>query len=135
MQQKQENTALVWFRNNVRVRDNIALHKATQHHKKVIAVFFFDPKLFSTDVFGFQKTAKFRANFLIETVKDLEKNLAKLNISLLTYFDSPEIKIQKLCFLQFFEKKLKNTVLFYLRYMLLKCLLKTHFQCVLKYLL
>lgn len=97
MQQKQENTALVWFRNNLRVRDNIALHKATQNHKKVIAVFLFDPKLFSTDVFGFQKTAKFRANFLIETVRDLEKNLANLNISLLTYFDSPEIKIQKLC--------------------------------------
>ena len=97
MQQKQKNTGLVWFRNNLRVNDNISLYKATQNHNKVIAVFFFDPKLFEKDTFGFQKTEKFRAKFLIETVKDLQKNLADLNITLLTYFDNPENRIHKLC--------------------------------------
>ncbi|MCL4163680.1 UNVERIFIED_CONTAM: hypothetical protein GTU68_064699 [Idotea baltica] len=97
MQQKQESTGLVWFRNNLRVNDNSSLYKATQQHKKVIAVFFFDPKWFEKDKFEFRKTEKFRAKFLIETVKDLEQNLADLNIILLTYFDSPENRIHKLC--------------------------------------
>ena len=97
MQQKQKDTGLVWFRNNLRVNDNISLFKATQNHNKVIAVFFFDPKLFEKDKFGFRKTEKFRAKFLIETVKDLKQNLADLNITLLTYFDNPENRIYKLC--------------------------------------
>ena len=96
MQQKQKDTGLVWFRNNLRVNDNISLFKATQNHNKVIAVFFFDPKLFEKDKFGFRKTEKYRAKFLIETVKDLKQNLADLNITLLTYFDNPENRIYKL---------------------------------------
>ena len=97
MQKKQENTGLIWFRNNLRVQDNASLKKATENHSNVIAVYFFDPKLFKIDAFGFQKTAKFRAKFLIETVNTLKKNLSDLNITLLTYFESPENKIHKIC--------------------------------------
>ncbi|MFT7442374.1 MAG: deoxyribodipyrimidine photo-lyase, partial [Maribacter sp.] len=97
MQEKQNNTGLIWFRNNLRTLDNIALKNAVEKHEKVIAVYFFDPKLFKEDAFGFQKTAKFRAKFLIETITDLKKNLAALNITLLTYFDAPENKISFLC--------------------------------------
>lgn len=97
MQKKQENTGLIWFRNNLRVIDNDSLKKATENHPKVIAVFFFDTKLFKTDEFGFQKTAKYRAKFLIETVTTLKKNLSDLHITLLTYFESPEDRIHKIC--------------------------------------
>ncbi|WP_299056523.1 DASH family cryptochrome [uncultured Polaribacter sp.] len=97
MQQQQGQNGLVWFRNNLRVNDNASLKKATENHQKVIAVYFFDPKLFKTDAFGFQKTAKFRAKFLIETIADLKKNLADLNITLFTYFESPEDKIAEIC--------------------------------------
>ncbi len=38
MQQQQIKTALVWFRNNLRVDDNISLKKATDENQKVIAV-------------------------------------------------------------------------------------------------
>ena len=48
--------------------------KAADNIKKVIAVYFFDPKLFQMDKFGFQKTAKYRAKFLLETIIDLRKN-------------------------------------------------------------
>ena len=97
MQKKQENTGVIWFRNNLRVADNGSLKKATDKHEKVIAVFFFNPKLFTRDEFGFQKTAKYRAKFLIETVTTLRKNLSDLNITLLTYFESPEDRIHKIC--------------------------------------
>lgn len=97
MQQKQENTGLVWFRNNLRVNDNTSLLKASKNNTKVIAVYFFDPKLFEIDGFGFKKTEKYRAKFLIETVTQLQKNLSELNITLLTYFDAPENKLHKIC--------------------------------------
>ena len=93
MQEKQNNTGLIWFRNNLRTQDNSSLKKAIDNHKKVIAIFFFDPKNFKKEIFGFKKTEKFRAKFLIETITDLQETLAKLNITLLTYFDAPENKI------------------------------------------
>ena len=97
MQQQQKKVGLVWFRNNLRTRDNISLQKAITENESVIAVYFFDPKYFKEDKFGFQKTAKFRAKFLLETITDLQQNLARLNITLLTYFDAPELKLQILC--------------------------------------
>ena len=97
MQQQQIKTALVWFRNNLRVDDNISLKKATDENQKVIAVYYFDPKYYDNDEFGFQKTAKFRAQFLIQTVVNLKEKLAALNITLLTYFDAPKNKIKSLC--------------------------------------
>ena len=97
MQKKQKETGLVWFRNNLRINDNTSLHKATQSHKKMIAVYFFDPKHFSLDRFGFQKTDKYRAKFLHETVTNLQRNLKDLNITLLTYFENPENKMVSLC--------------------------------------
>jgi deoxyribodipyrimidine photo-lyase len=97
MQEKQNNTGLIWFRNNLRIRDNASLEKAVENCNKIIAVYCFDPKLFELDKFSFQKTAKFRAKFLIETIKELKKNLSDLNITLLTYFESPENKIHQIC--------------------------------------
>ena len=44
MQEKQNKTGLVWFRNNLRTQDNVSLKKAIENHSKVIAVYFFDPK-------------------------------------------------------------------------------------------
>ena len=97
MQKKQKETGLVWFRNNLRINDNCSLYRAIQSDKKIIAVYFFDPKQFSKDRFGFQKTEKFRAKFLHETVTNLQQNLKDLNITLLTYFEHPENKMRKLC--------------------------------------
>jgi deoxyribodipyrimidine photo-lyase len=97
MQQQQIKKALVWFRNNLRVNDNISLKKAIDENQHTIAVYFFDPKYFEKDNFGFKKTEKFRAQFLIETITNLKQNLANLNITLLTYFDAPENKIPELC--------------------------------------
>ena len=79
MQKKQNNTGLIWFRNNLRTEDNASLKKAVENCNKVIAVYCFDPKLFRIDEFGFQKTAKFRAQFLIETIADLKQNLANFS--------------------------------------------------------
>ncbi len=97
MPQKQNTTGLVWFRNNLRVRDNTALYQAVKKHSKVIAMYCFNPKHFEIGAFGFKKTEKYRALFLIESVQNLKENLAKQNITLLTYFQSPENILYKVC--------------------------------------
>lgn len=70
---------LIWFRNDLRVHDNESLNDALKG-ELVIAIYCFDPIYFELDEFGFKRTEKFRAKFLIETLYQLEINLKKLNI-------------------------------------------------------
>lgn len=96
MQEKQNNIALVWFRNDLRVLDNIVLQEAINNHSHVIACYCFNPTHFKTSKFGFKKTEKFRSQFLIETVQDLKSNLNALNIELFVFQETPEISIKRL---------------------------------------
>ncbi|MDY2588035.1 DASH family cryptochrome [Winogradskyella aquimaris] len=95
--QKTEITNLVWFRNDLRTNDNMVLYEATKHNAKVIGVYCFDPKQFKVDTYGFKKTEKFRAKFLIETVENLKSQLRNLNIELLIYDEHPETVIPEIC--------------------------------------
>jgi len=88
--QKKQDTSLVWFRNDLRIHDNISLANAIESNNRVIALYCFDPRHFEVDQFGFKKTEKYRAKFLIETVTDLKNNLAQLNIPLFVYTIKPE---------------------------------------------
>ena len=94
MQKKQKG--LVWFRNDLRVHDNESLTNAIDENDTVIAVYCFDPRHFEQTGFGFKKTEKFRAKFLIESVTALKQNLEKLNIPLLVYHQKPEDCIPKI---------------------------------------
>jgi len=96
MQKKQNNIALVWFRNDLRVQDNTVLNTAIHNHESVIAYYSFDPRHFETSEFGFKKTEKFRAQFLIETILDLKANLKTLHIELFVTTTPPEVEIPKL---------------------------------------
>ena len=84
------STGLIWFENNLRVKDNKALFEACEKHEQVIAVYCFDPRKFKKTKYGFPKTGKFRAKFLIESIKNLQENLNQLNISLLIFLQKPE---------------------------------------------
>lgn len=95
--QKTEITNLVWFRNDLRTADNAVLHEATKGNARVIGVYCFDPRQFEVDTFGFKKTEKFRAKFLIESVKNLKSQLSDLNIDLLVYHKLPETAIPEIC--------------------------------------
>jgi len=88
--------SLVWFRNDLRVNDNISLYNALKKSSNIIGVYCFDQRHFEVIKYGFKKTEKFRAQFLIETVRELQDNLAKKNISLLVYIDNPENIIPKI---------------------------------------
>ena len=94
MQKKQKG--LVWFRNDLRVHDNESLTNAISENNTVLAVYCFDPRHFEKTGFRFKKTEKFRAKFLIESVKELKQNLEKLNIPLLVHHQKLEDVIPKI---------------------------------------
>ena len=87
---------LIWFKNDLRVQDNNSLFQACKNSGKVIGVYFLDPAQFEMTKYGFKKTEKYRAKFLLETLRDLKNNLATKNISLLIFHDVPENVFPKL---------------------------------------
>lgn len=88
-------TALHWFRNDLRVEDNTALTAACKS-ERVLGIYCFDPRFFEEDKYGFPRTGKLRAQFLLQTVSDLKDKLRELNIPLFIFFDRPETRIPEL---------------------------------------
>jgi deoxyribodipyrimidine photo-lyase len=87
---------LVWFRNDLRVHDNTSLFEACKKGGKVLAVYCLDPRHFAETKYGFKKTEKFRAQFLLETVFELYHSLKEKNIPLFVFYEKPEVIIPKL---------------------------------------
>ena len=79
------------------MQDNTSLAKALDAGLPVIGVVCFDPDLYSGTQFGFKKIEPFRAQFMIESVRDLQQNLAKLNVPLVIRFDTPANVLSELC--------------------------------------
>ncbi len=65
------STALVWHRNDLRVRDHEALHYAARQHDRVVPVYCLDPRRFGTGMFDLPKTGAIRVRFLLESLADL----------------------------------------------------------------
>ncbi|RZR94986.1 hypothetical protein BHM03_00023761 [Ensete ventricosum] len=83
--------AIMWFRNDLRLMDNEALVRAWAASQSVLPVYCVDPRNFgATHYFGFPKTGALRAQFLIECLEDLQKNLMKRGLNLLVRFGKPE---------------------------------------------
>ena len=91
--QKIKETALIWFRNDLRISDHYGLFHATENYEKVIGYYSFDPNHFAETPWGFKKTESFRANFLIESILQLQHDLADKNISLIIEHKDPSIGI------------------------------------------
>ena len=96
MQTKQNKIGLVWFRNDLRIQDNAVLQKAIRDNDMVIGCYCFDPRHYETTPYGFKKTEKFRAQFIIESVQELRHNLKSLNIELFVFLDYPEVTLNEL---------------------------------------
>jgi len=84
---------LVWFKTDLRLHDNETLVHAIAHSDEIVPVYCIDPRQFETTAFGFQKTGKFRAQFLLESLADLDKNLRKLGAGLLVVKGTPEVAL------------------------------------------
>jgi len=84
-----ERTILVWFRNDLRIRDNEILLEAIRKADKVLPVYCFDPYYFKKNVSGNPKTGNLRARFLLESVADLRKNLKLIGGDLIVRIGNP----------------------------------------------
>ena len=67
----------------MRIEDNISLSKAINNSDNIFGFINIDPKNFLLTKYGFKKTEKYRAKFLLETISDLKSQLDTLNISLI----------------------------------------------------
>jgi deoxyribodipyrimidine photo-lyase len=88
--------ALVWFKTDLRIEDNETLVKAIAQSEKVIPVYCFDDSHFETSSYGFKKTGSFRAQFLLESLEDLDTKLRTLGSGLRIVLGKPEVEIPKL---------------------------------------
>jgi len=84
------STAVVWHRNDLRIRDHEALSYAADHHDRVVPVYCFDPRHFATTMFDLPKTGPVRARFLRESVADLRASLEDLGAGLVVRHGKPE---------------------------------------------
>jgi len=84
-----EKTILVWFRNDLRIRDNEILLEAVRKADKVLPVYCFDPFYFRKNASGNSKTGSLRARFLLESVADLRKNLRNIGGELIIRIGNP----------------------------------------------
>ena len=81
---------LIWYRNDLRVRDHEPLVKALRSGAEVVPVYCFDPRQFGTTSYGFPKTGTFRAQFLLESLADLRQSLQSLGSDLIVRRGKPE---------------------------------------------
>lgn len=100
---------LIWYRNDLRVHDRLALDEAVQQQADLIPVYCFDDRNFGETSFGFPKTGNYRAQFLIESVADLRSSLQKLGSNLVVRRGLPEeiipaiaeqLKVDRVCYSQ-----------------------------------
>ncbi|KAK2965170.1 hypothetical protein RJ640_019925 [Escallonia rubra] len=88
--------SIVWFRNDLRVHDNETLNSANNESLSVLPVYCFDPRDYGKSSSGFDKTGPYRATFLIESVKDLKKNLQAKGSDLVVRIGRPEAVLAEL---------------------------------------
>ena len=69
---KKYKTLIVWFRRDLRVRDNAALHEACRQAEQVVPLFVFDEA-----ILGRSDTGAARVAFLIDALHVLDANLQK----------------------------------------------------------
>lgn len=105
VQSSMSRKALIWFRNDLRVRDNAILNIVSQQqtsssssakYSEIICLYCFDPRYYRPTRYSKHKTGIYRSKFIIESVINLQNNLQSLNHQLLIGLEEPEIIIPKL---------------------------------------
>eukprot|EP00871_Galdieria_phlegrea_P005039 jgi/Galph1/5536/GphlegSOOS_G4187.1 len=71
--------------------------EAVEKASMVLPVYCFDPRQFGKTSFGFEKTGRYRAQFLIESVEDLRQSLRAKNSDLIVRHGRPEEVLPELC--------------------------------------
>lgn len=92
---------LVWYKpTDMRLLDHQPLSEAHRENHVVVHALCLDPRLFGeakgASAQGTLKTGPFRAQFMIESIQDLDQRLRALGSELLVLRGLPEVKIAEL---------------------------------------
>lgn len=88
--------SIVWFKTDLRLHDNETLIRALEKSHEIIPVYCFDDAHFATTDYGFKKTGHFRAQFILESVADLDANLRLIGSGLVVLRGKPETELLKI---------------------------------------
>ncbi len=84
--------SILWFRQDLRLHDNEALTQALEDNDCILPVYIFDERTFlgETRKYGFKKTGRYRARFIIESIHDLRQQLRAKGADLIVRVGKPE---------------------------------------------
>jgi len=89
-------TALVWFRNDLRLKDNEVINRAVTENDKVIFFYCLDNFWLGQTSYGFDKIGTYRLKFLIESLDNLKQNLQTKGSDLIITIGQTEKEIVNL---------------------------------------
>jgi len=89
-------TAILWFRNDLRLYDNPALKAAIDKAEQVVPVYVIDDRYLREDRWGFLRTGPYRLRFLLESLTDLKEHLQEKGANLLIKRGIPETILSEL---------------------------------------
>jgi deoxyribodipyrimidine photo-lyase len=82
---------IVWFRHDLRLRDNQALTDAAEQCDVVLPVYVFDERLYKEKTpNGFRQIGVYRAHLILDSVLNLKKSLQEKNIDLIVRIGKAE---------------------------------------------
>jgi len=88
--------SIIWFRNDLRIRDNETLARAIAQSELIYPVYIFDPRFYNQTNLGFSRTGSHRLRFLFESVSALRNSLRDLGSDLIIRIGSPEVILPEL---------------------------------------
>ncbi|HEK19840.1 DASH family cryptochrome [Mucilaginibacter sp. 44-25] len=91
-----KKTALLWFKTNLRLRDNECLTRAMAENDQVIPFYCFDDRLLAATQYGARKIGAFRLKFLKESLQQLDEELRAAGSGLFFIIGPPEKQIIEL---------------------------------------
>ena len=89
--------SIFWFRNDLRLDDNPALHKAIYNSDRLLPLYIFDENEYSTFSSGVKKVGDHRFRFILESLEDLRNNLKRKNSDLLILKGEAVLLFKGLC--------------------------------------
>lgn len=89
-------TSILWFRNDLRLADHPAVTHALADNDAVLPVFIIDPRQIGPLPFGFGRLGPFRAQFLLESLFDLDAQLRIRGSALRVFIGEPAEVLQRI---------------------------------------
>jgi deoxyribodipyrimidine photo-lyase len=90
-------TVVVLFRADLRVDDHAPLVHAAEEAACVVPVVCFDPRHFGRTAYGFEKTGRYRACFLLESVRALRETVRGMGCDVVVRIGKPEEVVVDVC--------------------------------------